>query len=150
MKVCRKCKSTLINNIWIPTKNIRKRVIYTVCPNCAIKEKNENADSVVLLDAQFFQQHEKQSMQLIHDVEKQVRSNNFYSKILFVNPKRSPILVKTSHPGLAIQIGKQFHRIYHGKLVISQNGHKGVLVRWFVNSISPKKQEKPFPQPTPA
>ena len=144
MKVCKKCKATLINNIWIPTKNLRERVIYTVCPTCA-KDNKENSDSVVLLDANFFKLHEKQSMQLIHEVEKQIRANNFYSRIIVVDQKHSPILVKTSHPLLAIQIGKQFHRIYHGKLSISQNGHKGVLVRWMGNSLVPKVDTKPLP-----
>jgi hypothetical protein len=145
MKVCKKCKGTLINNKWIPTKNLRKRVIYTVCPTCA-KDSKENVNSIVLLDADFFKQHEKQSMQLLYEVENQIRATNYYSRIIIVNQKQSPILVKTSHPLLAIQIGKQFHRIYHGKLSISQNGHKGVLVRWMMNSLSPKVKVKPLPQ----
>ncbi|MCX7919733.1 MAG: hypothetical protein N3A72_09060 [bacterium] len=149
MKVCKKCKATLINNKWIPTKNLRKRVTYTLCPTCA-KETKEVGNSVVLLDAKFFKQNEKASMQLLHEVEKRIRSTNFYSRILLVNPKQNPILIKTSHPSLAIQIGKQFHKTFHGKLIISQNGQKGVLVRW-INSFVPQTQEmKPSHQPTPA
>jgi hypothetical protein len=147
MKVCRKCKGTLINNKWIPTKNLRKRVIYTLCPTCAKDSKDNATDSTVLLDANFFKQNEKQSMQLIHDVEKQSRATNYYSKIVLVNPKQSPILVKTSHPLLAIQIGKQFQKIFHGKLTITQNGHNGVLVRWIMQPFTAKPAaSKPIAQ----
>jgi hypothetical protein len=138
MKVCRKCKGTLINNKWIPTKNLRKRVIYTLCPTCAKDSKDNSTDSMVLIDANFFKQNERQSMQLIHDVEKQSRATNYYAKIILVNSRISPIQVKTSHPLLAIQIGKQFHKIFHGKLTITQNRNNGVLVRWIMQPFTAK------------
>jgi hypothetical protein len=138
MKVCKKCKSTLINNKWIPTKNLRKRVIYTLCPTCAKESRDNTSENMVLLDAAFFKQNEKKSMQLIHDVEKQTRNTNFYSKIILVNSRINPIQVKTSHPLLAIQIGKQFQRIFHGKLTITQNRNNGVLVRWMMQPFTPK------------
>lgn len=138
MKVCKKCKSTLINNKWIPTKNLRKRVIYTLCPTCAKESKENASDNVVLLDATFFKQNEKKSMQIIHEVEKQSRATNFYAKIILVNPKQSPILVRTSHPLLAIQIGKQFQKNFHGKLTITQNRNNGVMVRWILQPFATK------------
>ncbi|MDI6784958.1 MAG: hypothetical protein QME64_12810, partial [bacterium] len=81
-----------------------------------------------------------------YEVEKQIRENNVYSRIIVINQKQSPIIVKTNHPLLAIQIGKQFHRLYRGKLSISQTGHNGVLVRWFGNAIVPKADVKSLPQ----
>jgi hypothetical protein len=139
MKVCKKCKTALINNQWIPTKNMQEGYIYVLCPNCEKEtavEYQASLISLVLLDANYFIENKKAIMHQIYAVEKQFREAEFDAKILLVDRRSDSIIIKTSHPLLASRIGKKIHKMYRGKLNFSPNGARGVLVHWIGNTYS--------------
>src|SRR5437867_406166 len=128
MMVCKKCKSTKLEGKWIPTHHLRGKVIYTLCPTCSTEVK-QVSQGMLLIDGNFFRQNTRQAMQLIQAEERRARMENVYSRIVLINQERNPIMIKTTNSKLAIQLGKQFKRMFHGELDITQN-RRGVMVRW--------------------
>ena len=129
MMVCKKCKSTKLEGKWIPTHHMRGKVIYTLCPTCSTEVK-QVSQGLLLLDGLFFRKNSRQSMLLVQTEERRARMENVYSRIVTINQEKNPIAIKTTNSKLAIQIGKQFKRMFHGRLDITQS-RKGVLVRWY-------------------
>lgn len=140
MMVCKKCKATKLEGKWIPTHHLRGKVIYTLCPTCSTEVK-QVSQGMLLLDGNFFRQNSRQSMQLIQTEERKARMENVYSRIVQINQERNPIIIKTTNSKLAIQLGKQFKRMFHGELDITQNRH-GVMVRWVYQNGNGASKEK--------
>ena len=147
MMVCKKCKSTKLEGKWIPTHHLRGKIIYTLCPTCS-NEVKQVAQGMLLIDGKFFKDNNRQSMLLIQTEEKRARTENVYSRIVQINQERNPILIKTTNSKLAIQIGKQFKRMFRGTLDISQN-RNGVMVRWKQDNGNTNKKApiKQTPEP---
>src|SRR5690349_5113548 len=101
MLVCKKCKTTKLDGKWIPTHNVRKNVTYTLCPTCA-DEVKQVVQGTLLIDGLFFQQHSRQSLQLIQTEERRARNQNVYSRVVQIQRNRNPVIIKTTNSLLAI------------------------------------------------
>lgn len=141
MKVCKRCKSALINDQWIPTRNIHEGYVYVLCPKCEQEDSVEYQASLmskVILDAPSILRHEKATYRQIYAIEKQFQTTGLNGKIRYIDRNKEKIIVETTHPLLAAQIGKKFHRLYRGKLTFTHYGVRGVLVHWVGNPEIPK------------
>lgn len=133
MLVCKRCKNTKLDGKWIPTLNIRKNVTYTLCPSCSTEVKQVSRGTLII-ENNFFQQNNEQALNLIRSEEKRARSNNVYSRVVLIKPNRKNVIIKTTNSLLAIQIGKQFKRLYSGKLDISRDSRNRTRVQWIIDN----------------
>ena len=129
MMVCKKCKKVKIDNKWIPSTNLRRKVTFTLCIDCS-KSLKQNVQGVLLIDSEFFAANDVQAVTLIKAEEKRSRDKNIFSRIVEIQKGTAPVTIKTTDSQLAIQIGKQFKRQFKGELAISKNPKTGVTVRW--------------------
>jgi NMD protein affecting ribosome stability and mRNA decay len=138
MLVCKKCKAVKIDNKWIPSTNLRRKVTFTLCPTCTTEIK-QTSNGILMIDGVFFKNNADQSLQLIQSEENKARKENVYSRIVQIQKNIDPVVIKTTNSNLAIQIGRSFKRQFKGELDISENRRTGVTVKWSSEPVPAEK-----------
>jgi len=143
MKVCRKCHAVHDGKKWIPNtefkKEIHDNVEYVLCEACK-RKRDKIVHGIVYLEGQVLQDRKDEIQKMIKKEEEIESRHNHLSKILSIEQYKNKMTITTINQWMALQLGKQFKKMFKGKLEIFRDasskrgrGSKGreeVVVRW--------------------
>jgi hypothetical protein len=126
---CSKCGVVFTNGRWAWKKSI-ETANKTICPACRRQADNYPAGRIKL-SGMFYQDHKKEILNLIQNVEKQEKQERPLERIMDIRSERSTTMVTTTGIHVARRIGEALSRAYKGDYSINYpNSDEQIQVTW--------------------
>jgi NMD protein affecting ribosome stability and mRNA decay len=126
---CTICGSTYTKGRW--TWEIPEgKASHTTCPACRRISKNYPAGYVEIRGS-FFEEHEDEILNLVHNIEKIEKKAHPLERIMFISPDDKHTLITTTGIHIARRIGEAISRAYQGDMSFQYaDGEKRIRVYW--------------------
>jgi NMD protein affecting ribosome stability and mRNA decay len=102
----------------------------TICPACP-RVRDHFPAGYITLAGDFFNEHEQEILQLMHNRETQEKAQHPLQRIMAIEKTKEGTLVTTTDIHLARGIGEALHHAYQGELELHYNKDENLLrVGW--------------------
>jgi NMD protein affecting ribosome stability and mRNA decay len=102
----------------------------TICPACH-RVRDHFPAGYITLAGDFFNEHEQEILQLMHNRETQEKAQHPLQRIMAIEKTKEGTLVTTTDIHLARGIGEALHHAYQGELELHYNKDENLLrVGW--------------------
>jgi NMD protein affecting ribosome stability and mRNA decay len=127
--VCENCGLVFCNGRWT-WKEKPAEALTSICPACRRCADNYPAGTIKL-SGPFFQDHKEEILNLVHNVEKQEKSEHPLERIMTIKGERRTTRITTTGIHIARRIGEALSRAYKGDYSHNYaNGEDHVQVFW--------------------
>jgi NMD protein affecting ribosome stability and mRNA decay len=126
--ICRKCGALYKNGRW-SWDDLPNNAEEDICPACLRIADNYPA-GYIEIKGSFFEQHEKEILNLIHKIALIEQFQNPLERIIKIDPVEDHTLITTTGINLARLIGDALKRSYRGQLHYTNSGENYIHVWW--------------------
>jgi NMD protein affecting ribosome stability and mRNA decay len=127
--LCTKCNAVFSDGRW-SWKKVTKHINQTICPACRRIEDNYPA-GFINVKGSFFKEHRENVLGLIHNIEKQEKSDRPLERIMKIKEEKNQTLVTTTGIHVARRIGEALSRSFKGDLSFQYSeAEKIIRVNW--------------------
>ena len=138
--ICPKCNSVYKNKRWYLAEEVPENekmdqdFAHVECPACK-KIADGYHQGVVTLKGEFFWQHQKEILNLIHNEERKTLTKNPLQRIMSIKREKDALVIKTTEQKLAEHLGRAIHKAQQGDLKVSwDDNHSFCRVSWERNA----------------
>lgn len=126
--ICRECGALYKNGRW-SWDDLPDHAGEAFCPACRRIADNYPA-GYIEIKGSFFEQHEKEILNLIHNVGLLEQFQHPLERIIKIDPVEDHTLVTTTGTHLTRRIGDALERSYRGKLNYYSDGENYIHIWW--------------------